>query len=122
MKLLVELQNSQTFCSRVIQKRLQMSIIKKNLTKIYIARRNTVYYWWSGYQKVIHLTNDTPNQLSKFWTKNWVEVNDNSHGTYGADSQIKFKVLMLSLILCDYSDANVVVSETITINKENQMM
>ena len=29
------------------------------------------------YQKIINLlVNNTPNQLSKFKTKNWVEVND----------------------------------------------
>ena len=28
------------------------------------------------YQKMINLLNDTTNQLSKFRTTNWVEIND----------------------------------------------
>ena len=27
-------------------------------------------------QKIINLLDNTPNQLSKFKTKNWVEIND----------------------------------------------
>ena len=33
------------------------------------------------YQKVINLLDNTWNQPSKFRTKNWVEINDDSHGT-----------------------------------------
>ena len=29
------------------------------------------------YQKITNLLDDTTNQLSKFRTKNWVEINDN---------------------------------------------
>ena len=42
-----------------------------------------------------NLLENTPNQPSKFRTKNWVEVNDESRGTYSVNSQIKFKTLML---------------------------
>ena len=28
------------------------------------------------YQKIINLLDKTPNQLSKFRTKNWIEIND----------------------------------------------
>ena len=28
------------------------------------------------YQKIINLLDDTTNQLSKFRTRNWVEIND----------------------------------------------
>ena len=55
------------------------------------------------------------NQPTKFGTKNWVERNDELHGTYNANSQIKFKTWMLRSSLCDYSDAYILVSETITI-------
>ena len=30
------------------------------------------------YQKIIKLLYNTPNQLSKFKTKNWIEINDQS--------------------------------------------
>ena len=58
---------------------------------------------------------NTPNQRSKFRTKNWVEVNDESRGTYNVNSQIKFKTSMLRSILCDYSDAYILVITTITV-------
>ena len=44
-----------------------------------------------GYQKIINLLDNTPNQTTKFRTKNWVEINDDSHETYNTYSQIKFK-------------------------------
>ena len=34
-----------------------------------------------GYQKIINLLENTPNQPTKFRTKNWVEINDDSRGT-----------------------------------------
>ena len=43
-----------------------------------------------GYQKIANLLNDTSNQPSKFKTKNWVEINDESRGTYNVNSQMKF--------------------------------
>ena len=42
------------------------------------------------YQKIMNLLDNTPNQPSKFSTKNWVEVNDDSRRTYNTNSQIKF--------------------------------
>ena len=68
------------------------------------------------YQKIANLIDDTSNQSSKFRTKNWVEINDESRGTYNVNSQIKFKTAMLKFSLCDYSDAYILVKETITIN------
>ena len=67
------------------------------------------------YQKIINLLENTPNQPSKFRTKNWVEVNDESSGTYNMNSQIIFKTSMLSSSLCDYSDAYILVSATTTV-------
>ena len=58
---------------------------------------------------------NTPNQPSRFRTKNWVGVNDESRGTYNVNSQIKFKNSMLRSILCDYSDAYILVSAAITV-------
>ena len=67
------------------------------------------------YQKTINLLGNTPNQPTKCRTKSWVEINDDSHGTYNVNSQIKFKSSMLSSSLCDYSDAYKLLSETITV-------
>ena len=69
-----------------------------------------------GYQKIANLIEDTSNQPSKFRTKNWVEINDESRGTYNVNSQIKFKITMLKSSLCDYSDAYILVKGTVTVN------
>ena len=57
------------------------------------------------YQKIANLLDNASNQPSKFRTKNWVEINDESRGTYAVNKQIKFKTSMLRSSLCDYSDA-----------------
>ena len=56
------------------------------------------------YQKVINLLDYTSDQPTKFRTKNWVEINDESHGVYNIGSQIRFETLMIRSSLCDYSD------------------
>ena len=66
------------------------------------------------YQKIANLLDNTANQPSKFRTRNWVEINDNSRGTY-TNSDIKFKSTMLKSNLCDYSDAYILAKGTITI-------
>ena len=50
------------------------------------------------YQKIANLIDDTSNQPSKFRTRNWVEINNESRGTYNVNSQIKFKTTMLNLV------------------------
>ena len=62
------------------------------------------------------MIDDTSNQPSKFRTKNWVEINDKSRGTYNVNSHIKFKTAMLKSSLCDYSDAYILVKGTISVN------
>ena len=61
------------------------------------------------YQKTSNLIYHTSSQPSKFRTKNWIEINDESRGTYNVGSQIKFKTTMLKSSLCDYSDAYILV-------------
>ena len=51
---------------------------------------------------------------SKFRTKNWIKINDDSRGTYNANSQIKFKTIILKSGLCDYSYAYSRLKGTIT--------
>ena len=62
------------------------------------------------------MLDNASNQHSKFRTKNWVEINDESRGTLIVNSQIKLKTAMLKSSLCDYSDAYILVKETITVN------
>ena len=67
------------------------------------------------YQKIAHLLeNKASNQPSKFRTKNWAEINDDSRATY-TGSDIKFKTTMLRSNLCDYAEAYILVKRTIRI-------
>ena len=66
-------------------------------------------------QKIINLLDNTSNQLSKFRTKSWIEINDQSRGVYNTNSDIRFKTTMLKSSLCYYSDAYILVKGTITI-------
>ena len=65
------------------------------------------------YQKIANLLNDESNQPSKFKTRNWVQINDESRGTY-TTNDIRFKTTMLRSNLCDYADAYILVKGTIT--------
>ena len=66
------------------------------------------------YQKIANLLNNASNQPSKFRTRNWLEINDESRGTYAGNS-IKFKTTMLRSNLCDYADAYILVKGRTTI-------
>ena len=69
------------------------------------------------YQKIANLLESTSDNLSKFRTRNWVEINDESRGNC-ANSDIKFKITMLRSNLCDYADSYILVKGTITITCE----
>ena len=56
----------------------------------------------------------TSDNLSKFRTRNWIEINDESRGNY-TNGDIKFKTAMLRSNLCDYADSYILVTGTITI-------
>ena len=74
------------------------------------------------YQKIINLLDNVPkNQPTKFRTKSWVEINDKSRGAYDTNNQIKFETSMPKSILCDYSDAYILETRTISVlNTENR--
>ena len=64
-----------------------LSLIKKVKE---ISRKKTKNYWWNKikynsiilqYQETINFLDNKRNQTSKFRTKNWVEISDDSHGT-----------------------------------------
>ena len=67
------------------------------------------------YQKIKNLLDKTPNQPSKFRTKNWVEINDDSRGLHNTNSQIKFKTSMMKSSVFYYNDAYKIASGTITV-------
>ena len=52
-------------------------------------------------------------------TKNWVRINDDSRWTYNTNSKTEFKTSIVKSRSCDYSDAYVLVSGTITVVGED---
>ena len=68
------------------------------------------------YQKIEDLLDNASNQSFTFRTKNWVEIIDESRGTYAVNKQITFKISMLRSGLCDYSDAHILVKGIISVN------
>ena len=67
------------------------------------------------YRKIINLLDNTANEPSKFKTKNFVNINDESSGTYNKDNHIKFKTSTLRTCLCNYSNAYILVKGAITV-------
>ena len=67
------------------------------------------------YQKIINLSDNISNQPCKLKTKNWVEINAESRGTYHEDNQIRFETSKIRSSLCGYSDAYILVKGTITV-------
>ena len=66
------------------------------------------------HQKIRNLLGNTTNQPSKFRTENYVKINNESRGKYDSSS-IKFKTSTIKSDFCDYGDAYILVSGTITI-------
>ena len=56
----------------------------------------------------------TSDNLSKFRTRSWVEINGESRGNY-ANNDIRFKTIVLRSNLCDYADLYILVEGTIKI-------
>ena len=65
------------------------------------------------YQNIANLLERTSYNLSKFRTRNWIEINDESRRNY-ANGNIKFKTTMIRSNLCDYADSYILVKGTIT--------
>ena len=60
------------------------------------------------YQKIAIFLDSASNEPSEFRTRNWVEMNYESRGTYTSNN-IKFKTTMLRSNLCEYADAYILV-------------
>ena len=67
------------------------------------------------YNKINNLLlSEESEKLSKFITREYVKVNSLSN-MYNENKSIRFKTPMLRSNLCDYSDAYVLVKDTITV-------
>ena len=70
-------------------------------------------------QKIINLLNNTENEYSKFATKKWYVINNESKVNYSHENPIKFLTNSLESSLCDYSDAYILVTGNITVKRRN---
>ena len=57
--------------------------------------------------------------VSKFVTRKWIEVNDLSGGQFLVNRNLRFRISILRLNFCDYSDAYMVVKGRITAEGTN---
>ena len=74
------------------------------------------------YQKITNLLDTASDNVSRFITRKWVEVYDQSSSAedrYKPSKQIRFRTSMLRSDLCNFSDAYIVVKGTITLTKIN---
>ena len=72
------------------------------------------------YQKITDLLGNITDKVSRFITKKWIEVHDQSGTTgnrYKPGEQIRFKTSMLRSDLCAYNDAYIVVKGDITVKR-----
>ena len=63
------------------------------------------------YQKITNVLGTTSDEVSRFFTKNWIEVHDqsgNAENRYNPKKQRTFKTSMLRSDLCDYINAYIV--------------
>ena len=56
--------------------------------------------------------------LPKFVSKKWIEVYDQSEKNYNPNKEIRIKTSMLISDFCDYSDAYILVTGNIIVNKK----
>ena len=61
------------------------------------------------------MIDNLPYQPSKFRTKNWVEINDDSRQTYNTYSQIRFKTMILNSSICNCNDVYILFKVTIIV-------
>ena len=66
-------------------------------------------------QKIVNLLNGSDNENSKFATKKWYIIDNESKGNYSHKNPIKFLTSLLESSLCDYSDAYILVTGNVTV-------
>ena len=72
-------------------------------------------YYKTGYNKITNLLGKlTKDEIPKFTTVKWIEIFDQSNGTYNKNKDIRFKTNQLRNDLCDFNDAYIVVTGKIT--------
>ena len=70
-------------------------------------------------QKIVNLLNGSDNESSKFATKKWYIIDNESKGNYSHENPIEFLTSSLESSLCDYSDAYILVTRNINVTDGN---
>ena len=70
-------------------------------------------------QKIINLLHGSDNENSKFATKKWYTIDNQSKGNYSHENPIKLLTSSLESSPCDYSDAYILVTGNITVTGGN---
>ena len=68
------------------------------------------------YKKIENLLGINADDFTKpkYSTKKWIEIFDQSNGSYNKDKDIRFKISQLRNDLCEFNDARIVVTGKIT--------
>ena len=68
-------------------------------------------------QKIVNLLNHSENEYSKISIKKWYVIDSESKSGYSHEDPIKILTKSIESSLCDYSDANILVTGNITVPK-----
>ena len=69
-----------------------------------------------GYYKITNLLGKlTKDEIPKFTAIKWIEIFDQSNGTYNKNKDIRFKANQLRNDLWDFNDAYIVVTGKVTV-------
>ena len=71
------------------------------------------------FNRINNLLGPEDDEVPRFITKKWIEVQSQSGNTYNTSKPIRFKTSMLRSDLCNYSDAYVWVKRKITVTNPN---
>ena len=73
------------------------------------------------FQKIVNFLDITSDNkdLTKFVTKKWIEAYDQSEGNFNVNKEIRIKTSILRSDLCNYSDAYIILKESITVTSLN---
>ena len=73
------------------------------------------------FQKIVNFLDITSDNkdLTKFVTKKWIEIYDQSEGNYNVNKEIRIKTSILRSDLCNYSDAYIILKESVTVTSLN---
>ena len=72
-----------------------------------------------GNAKIVKFLNSSENEYSKFETRKWYIIDNETKGSYSHHDSIKLLIWSLESTLCDYYDAYILVTGDIAIKKRN---